>query len=113
MPILPTSDDPDDPDSGTTGRRDVIFDDKSGYFYMVYEVSTDMVGSDFGGSHWGHMFARSRDMRSWEKVGPLIDQPQDGFENDGPNFLRIGDRIYVYMRNRSNCTSCLELVPKG
>ena len=63
-PILPTSGDPSDPDSGTTGRRDVIFDDKSGCFYMVYEVSTDMVGSDFGGSHWGHMFARSKDMKT-------------------------------------------------
>ena len=81
-PVIETSNNPDDPDCGTCGRRDVIYYD--GWYYMVYEISTDggkinrNLGDDlgvegryyydFGGSNWGHKFARSKDMINWEKL---------------------------------------------
>ncbi len=112
-PILPTSDNPDDPDSGTTGRRDVIYDKESGYFYMVYEVSTDPLPEvSFAGSRWGHMFARSRDMKTWEKAGPCYSTTTQGFGYDGPNFLLYEGQAFVYMRNLSNCTTKLSLTAR-
>ncbi len=112
-PILPTSADPSAPNSGTTGRRDVTFDKESGYFYMVYEVSTDRVGGDFSGSNWNHAFARSKDMVSWECVGPFLERVSSGFGYDGPNFLQVDGQIYVYMRNRSNHTTRMWLMDKS
>lgn len=112
-PILPTSDNPNDPDSGTTGRRDVMYDKTSGYFYMVYEVSTDPLPNvSYAGSRWGHMFARSRDMKNWEKVGPIYPCTEKNFGNDGPNFLMYEGQIFVYMRNLSNCTTRLSLTAR-
>lgn len=111
-PILPTSADPSAPDSGTTGRRDLTFDKESGYFYMVYEVSTDRVGGDFSGSRWNHAFARSKDMVDWERTGPFLERVSTGFGYDGPNFLKTDDQVYVYMRNRSNNTTRMWLIDK-
>ncbi len=97
--------------SGTTGRRDVL---KCGeYYYMVYEVSTEQVpGSGYGGAYWSHMFARSKDMINWEiSEGPQLVQPDAGFGNDGPCWCVCDGKLYVFMRNRNNCTTAVSLVP--
>ena len=108
-PVIPTE--KDTPWSGTTGRRDVI---KCGeYFYMVYEVSTEQVqGAGYGGAHWSHMFARSKDMINWEiSEGPQLVQPYAGFGNDGPCWCIADGKLYVFMRNVTNCTTAVALVP--
>ncbi len=106
-PVIPTSEDPSEPDSGTTGRRDIVYVD--GWYYMVYEVSTDKVGADYSGSYWTHMFARSRDLIHWEKRAPLIRQTIPGMGYDGPNWLIRDDRVYVYFRKPGNVTYREEL----
>ncbi len=106
-PILPTSEDPAEPDSGTTGRRDIVYVD--GWYYMVYEVSTDKVGSDYSGSYWTHMFARSRDLINWEKRAPLVWQTVPRMGYDGPNWLITNDHVYVYYRKPGNVTYRVEL----
>jgi beta-xylosidase len=102
-PIINTED--DTPWSGTIGRRDVIYCD--GYYYMVYEISTDQVaGSAYGGAQWSHMFARSRDLIEWEiSDGPLLTQSKTGFGYDGTCWMVVGRHLYVYMREGSSTTA--------
>ena len=114
-PIIPTED--DTLYSGTTGRRDVIYVD--GYYYMVYEVSTDQAEEGgYNKSYWTHMFARSRDLITWETIeAPVITQTnadgsaKPGFGYDGPCWMIIGKHIYVYVRI-SNKTTAFELTLK-
>lgn len=114
-PIIPTED--DTLYSGTTGRRDVIYVD--GYYYMVYEVSTDQAEEGgYNNSYWTHMFARSRDLITWETIeAPIITQTnadgsaKPGFGYDGPCWMIIGKHIYVYVRI-SNKTTAFELTLK-
>ena len=115
-PILPTKD--NTLYSGTTGRRDVIY--VGGYYYMVYEVSTDQAEEGgYNGAYWTHMFARSKDLIHWETVGePLITQknadgtPKVGMGYDGPCWMIVGKHIYVYVRERNNTTAIeLTLIP--
>ena len=110
-PVIPTE--KDTAWSGTTGRRDVL---KCGeYYYMVYEVSTEAVsGAGYGGAHWSHMFARSKDMINWEiSEGPQLVQPYAGFGNDGPCWCVADGKLYVFMRNVTNCTTAVALVPSS
>ena len=102
-PIINTED--DTPWSGTIGRRDVIYCD--GYYYMVYEISTDQVaGSAYGGAQWSHMFARSRDLIEWEiSDGPLLTQSKTGFGYDGTCWMVVGRHLYVYMREGGSTTA--------
>lgn len=101
--------------SGTTGRRDVIY--VGGYYYMVYEVSTDAVsGAGYNGAKWTHMFARSKDMIQWETIkAPLLTQKdgngndKTGFGYDGPCWCVIKGELYVLMRNTSNSTTAVKL----
>ena len=97
--------------SGTVGRRDVIYCD--GYYYMVFEVSTDQVGGNFNGAKWSHMFARSTDMFNWTLCsGPLITQSTTGMGYDGPCWMVIDNELYVYMRQGAS-TTAVKLVPKA
>ncbi len=92
-PVIPTSEDPADPDSGTTGRRDILY--YNGYYYMVYEISSDQ---PYGEATWGHRFARSEDMLHWE-ISPIIyPTTGGGMGNDGPAWLVIDGEVYVYFR---------------
>ena len=102
-PIIDTED--NTPWSGTIGRRDVIFCD--GYYYMVYEISTDQVeGKAYGGAQWTHMFARSEDLITWEITeGPLLTQPNAGFGYDGTCWMVVGRHLYVYMRQGGSTTA--------
>lgn len=94
-PVIPTAD--GTLWSGTTGRRDIIYVD--GYYYMVYEISTDQ-NPGFSSANWTHMFARSRDMISWEiTAGPLLTQKTTGFGYDGPCWMLRDGRLYVYIRS--------------
>ena len=102
--------------SGTVGRRDVLYCD--GYYYMVYEVSTDQVGgAGYGQSKWSHMFARSKDLINWEITeGPILIQQENGvdktgFGYDGTCWMIVDGNIYVYMRE-GNCTTAVKLVLK-
>lgn len=114
-PIIPTED--NTLYSGTTGRRDVIYVD--GYYYMVYEVSTDQAPEGgYNGAYWTHMFARSRDLITWETIkAPILTQTnadgsaKPGMGYDGPCWMIIGKHIYVYMRVK-NRTTAVELTLK-
>lgn len=94
--------------SGTIGRRDVIY--CGGYYYMVYEISTDQASTGgYGSAQWSHMFARSRDLINWEITeGPLLTQENPGFGYDGPCWMVVDNRLYVYMRV-GNSTTAVEL----
>ncbi len=99
------------PYSGTIGRRDIIYCD--GYYYMVFEISTDQVNGNYNGSQWSHMFARSTDMLTWELCsGPLITQATAGMGYDGPCWMVVDNELYVYVRDRGNSTTAIKLVPK-
>ena len=114
-PIIRTED--DTPYSGTVGRRDVIY--VGGYYYMVYEVSTDQAEEGgYNGAYWTHMFARSKDLINWETIGePIITQTNEdgsqkaGMGYDGPCWMIIGKHIYVYVRIK-NRTTAFELTLK-
>ncbi len=106
-PVVDTSTDPSKPDSGTAGRRDIIYVD--GWYYMIYEVSTDKVGADYSASYWTHMFARSRDLINWEKRAPIITPNKAGMDYDGPSWLIMNDKVYVYYRHAGNVTYRAEL----
>ncbi len=125
-PIIETSNDPNDPDCGTCGRRDVIYYD--GWYYMTYEISTDggainrnlgdglgVPGKyyyDFSGSNWGHSFARSKDFIHWEKAPALLHETYKGnYAFDGPAWLVKGDEVYIYYRNININTSAVRLMP--
>ncbi len=111
-PIIRTED--DTPYSGTVGRRDVIY--VGGYYYMVYEVSTDQAEEGgYNQAYWTHMFARSKDLIHWETIeAPIVTQTnadgsaKPGFGYDGPCWMIIGKHIYVYVRI-SNRTTAFEL----
>ena len=115
-PIIRTED--DTPYSGTVGRRDVIY--VGGYYYMVYEVSTDQAEEGgYNGAYWTHMFARSKDLINWETIGePIITQTNEdgsqkaGMGYDGPCWMIIGKHIYVYVRIKNRTTAFeLTLIP--
>lgn len=99
-PVIPTSE--NGPDSGTTGRRDVIFYD--GWFYMTYEISTR---PPYDSAKWSHTFARSKDFINWETVEQIIPSTNKGFGNDGPSFLIRDGEVWVYYR--TGLTSCYRL----
>jgi hypothetical protein len=73
---------------------------------MVYEISTDQVNGNFGGSQWSHMFARSKDLITWEITkGPILTQKSTGMGYDGPCWMIIDKHIYVYMRQGASTTA--------
>ncbi|AVR97801.1 family 43 glycosylhydrolase [Pseudoduganella armeniaca] len=95
---------PGTPEAGTAGRRKVI--KQNGAYYMVYEVS-DAIGSNgtYQHSRWSSAFARSSNLTTWTKFrqNPILPQTDnttavDSFGNDGPAFLNVGGRDYVYYR---------------
>lgn len=90
--------------SGTIGRRDVIY--CNGYYYMVYEISTDQSTGGFASSQWTHMFARSKDLVHWETTsGPQLTQRRSGFGYDGPCWMVVNNELYVYMREGHSTTA--------
>ncbi len=123
-PVIETSNDPNDPDCGTCGRRDVIY--YNGWYYMTYEISTDggkinrNLGDDLGvegkyyydfsGSSWGHKFARSRDMISWEKIPYLLHDTYTGdYAYDGPSWLVKDGEVFIYYRGLGVRTCVIQL----
>ena len=69
----------------------------------------------YNGAYWTHMFARSKDLITWETIeAPLLTQTnadgsaKPGMGYDGPCWMIIGRHIYVYMRVK-NRTTAVEL----
>lgn len=106
-PIIPCGEKDVAPDSGTTGRRDIMYYD--GYFYMVYEISTEQPYSE---AKWCHKFARSKDMENWEIADSIYPQTETSFGNDGPAWLVLDNKLYVYFRDIGNSTKRYELALK-
>lgn len=92
-PVIPTSS--SGPDSGTIGRRDITY--YNGYYYMVYEISTDQ---PYNTAKWSHAFARSTDLFNWTKFTQknIIPQTNNKFGNDGPAFLILNGVTWIYYR---------------
>ena len=112
VPIIPTEN--NTLHSGTTGRRDIIY--INGWYYMVYEISTD---KPYSNAKWSHQFARSKDMIHWTSIEtPLLIQknddntPKNGFGYDGPCWVIVDDNIYVYFRDTNNSTTRAQLTLK-
>lgn len=82
-------------DSGTVGKRDIIYE--NGYYYMVYEGSTD---APFGSAKWSSGLARSSNLISWSKYSqnPVLPQTQNYYGNDGPAFITVSGVPYIYYR---------------
>lgn len=82
-------------DSGTIGKRDIIYE--NGYYYMVYEGSTDQ---PYGSAKWSSGLARSTNLINWTKYSqnPILPQTQNYYGNDGPAFLTVSGVPYIYYR---------------
>lgn len=85
----------------------VWYDD--GTFYMVYEVSTEQ---PYDTAQWCHKFARSKDMENWEIADSIYPQTETSFGNDGPAWLVLDNKLYVYFRDIGNSTKRYELAVK-
>lgn len=78
---------------------------------MCYEVSTDSttVYYDFQHASWGHMFARSKDMIHWEKAPKALHEFTEwDYAYDGPAWLALGDKLYLYYRTFNVTTAAVE-----
>jgi hypothetical protein len=90
-------------DSGTVGKRSHLLKEGA-YYYMAYEGSTDQ---PFDKAQWSSGLARSASLLSgWQKCpyNPVLPVTAGGFGNDGPELLRFGERIYLYVRQGPNAT---------
>ena len=93
-------------DAGTIGKRSII--QRDGYYWMVYEGSTDKVGDSFALSRWSSGLARSSDLLNWEKWqgtgGPVL-PVVNGFGNDGPEWVITPDgKLNICFRKAGNTT---------
>lgn len=93
-------------EAGTTGRRSTMIKTWSGYYYMVYEGSTDADPNlAFSGSLWSSGLARSTDKLTWTKYSnnPILPQVPDnpgeeGFQgNNGPELVVFKGVTYLYV----------------
>lgn len=107
-PILKTS--KNGWDSGTVGRRSII--KHNDYYYMVYEGSTDQ---PYDKAKWSSGLARSKSLTGpWEKFSqnPVLPMTEAGFGYDGPEWLQIADKLYLYFRAPSGPTTRAAIVWK-
>lgn len=97
-------------DSGTIGKRSIV---KQGdYYYMVYEGSTDQ---PYDKAKWSSGLARAKAITGpWEKFNknPVIPATPGGFGYDGPEWMPIGEKLYLYYRAPTGPTSRATLVWK-
>ena len=97
-------------DSGTVGKRSIIKQNES--YYMIYEGSTDQ---PYDKAKWSSGLARAKSlMGPWEKFAqnPVIPATNGGFGNDGPEWIQIADKLYIYFRSPSGPTTRAVLVWK-
>ncbi|MBD1999227.1 hypothetical protein H6G00_21860 [Leptolyngbya sp. FACHB-541] len=91
-------------DSGTIGKRDIIRG-SDGWYYMVYEGSTDQ---PYDKAQWSVGLARSRNLLNWEKFAsnPILPQTPSSFGYDGPEWVRTPDGgLHIYFRHPNGQTS--------
>ncbi len=91
-------------DSGTIGKRDIIRGE-DGWFYMVYEGSTDL---PYDNARWSTGLARSKDLLRWDKYAnnPILPRTTSGFGYDGPEWIRTPDgQLHIYYRHPNGPTS--------
>ncbi|HEY2252421.1 MAG TPA: hypothetical protein VGH74_15215, partial [Planctomycetaceae bacterium] len=97
-------------DAGTVGKRSIL---KQGdYYYMAYEGSTDQ---PYDKAKWSSGLARSKAIAGpWQKfkANPILPTTDKGFGYDGPEFLQLGDILYIYFRSPAGPTSRAALVWK-
>lgn len=97
-------------DSGTIGKRSQIVQE-NGYYYMIYEVSTEQ---PYDTAHWSSAIARSRNLTGpWEKSiwNPVLPITARGFGNDGPELVRANDGKWsIFFRTDGNWTKRAQLV---
>lgn len=89
-------------DSGTLGVRSIV--KQGGYYYMVYEGSTD---PPYDTASWSSGLARSTDLIHWTKFSgnPVLPVTGSGFGNDGPAWVKTPDGIqHIYYRGPGNQT---------
>lgn len=97
-------------DCGTIGKRSIVKQDD--YYYMVYEGSTDQ---PYDKAKWSSGLARSKSLTGpWEKFSknPIIPVTKGGFGYDGPEWLQIADKLYLYCRAPGGPTTRAALVWK-
>lgn len=89
-------------DSGSIGRRSIVRGN-DGWWYMVYEGSTDQ---PYQSASWSTGLARSRDLLNWQKFAgnPILPTTGAGFGFDGPEIVVVNRRTYVYFRHPSGPT---------
>lgn len=89
-------------DSGTIGRRS-IQRGSDGWWYMVYEGSTDQ---PYDRASWSTGLARSQDLVNWQKYSgnPILPKTVSGFGYDGPELVLLNGRTYIYFRYTKNVT---------
>ena len=98
-------------DSGTLGKRSIIRE--NGWYYMVYEVSTEISGGSYGNSRWSSGVARGRSLFGpWEKYPvPALPVTNQGFGYDGPEWIRTPDgKLHLCFRNSRNGTGRATLI---
>jgi len=97
-------------DSGTIGKRSVM--KQGNLYYMIFEGSTDQ---PYDKAKWSSGLARSKAYTGpWERFekNPVLPITNGGFGYDGPEFVRIGETLYVYFRSPKSTTSRAALVWK-
>lgn len=98
-------------DSGTIGKRDIIRG-PDGWYYMVYEGSTDQ---PYPTARWSSGLARSSKLLSWEKFpgNPILPTTDGSFGYDGPDWVRTYDgRLHIYFRHPNGATYRATLIKK-
>lgn len=90
-------------DSGTVGKRGIVYDD--GYYYMGYEVSSAPVLDNgylsYAHANWSTTLGRSSDLIHWEKYAQsnVIPWRTPAWGNDGTDIVMIGGTPYLYVRD--------------
>ena len=97
-------------DSGTVGKRSIL---KQGeYYYMAFEGSTDQ---PYDKAKWSTGLARLKSLTGpWEKFAqnPVLPATEKGFGYDGPEFIAIDERLYIYFREPKGDTARAVLTRK-
>jgi hypothetical protein len=101
-PLIPTQN--DTWDTGTIGKRDIIFE--NGFYYMVVEISGEQ---PYESTRWTTGIWRSQSLLGpWERStrNPVLPVTASGFGFDGPDWVRTPDgKLHIYFRHPQGPTA--------